>query len=163
MKSQVLNIVWCHITGEAAGELWNWSVLGVKGLKGNRRTLASYIKLIPSLSLPWTCVSRKATPRNMHQCFLSPPHIQKFLNSLKAIGPISLSMEKTHIVIRQVPLPCTTESSPLYAAIYEKWRGSSLVLIPWGSGADHGEGEGAGGGGQGEEEEGGGGGGGKLG
>ena len=33
MKSQVLHTVWCNVSGEAAGEIWNWSVLGVKGLK----------------------------------------------------------------------------------------------------------------------------------
>ena len=33
MKSQVLHTVWCYISGEAAGEIWNWSLLGVKGLR----------------------------------------------------------------------------------------------------------------------------------
>ena len=28
MKSQVLHTVWCNISGEAAGEIWNWSLLG---------------------------------------------------------------------------------------------------------------------------------------
>ena len=32
MKSQVLHTVWCDISGEAAGEIWHWSLLGVKGL-----------------------------------------------------------------------------------------------------------------------------------
>ena len=32
MKSQVLHTVWCNISCEAAGEIWNWSLLGVKGL-----------------------------------------------------------------------------------------------------------------------------------
>ena len=32
MKSQVLHTVWCNISGEAAGEVWTWSLLGVKGL-----------------------------------------------------------------------------------------------------------------------------------
>ena len=32
MKSQVLHTVWCYISGEAAGGIWNWSRLGVKGL-----------------------------------------------------------------------------------------------------------------------------------
>ena len=33
MKSQVLHTVWCYISGEAAsGVIWNWSLLGVKGL-----------------------------------------------------------------------------------------------------------------------------------
>ena len=31
MKSQVLYTVWCNISGEAAGEVWFWSLLGVKG------------------------------------------------------------------------------------------------------------------------------------
>ena len=30
-KSQVLLTVWCNISGEAAGEIWHWSLLGVKG------------------------------------------------------------------------------------------------------------------------------------
>ena len=33
MKSQVLHTVWCNISGEAAGEIRNWSLLGVKGLR----------------------------------------------------------------------------------------------------------------------------------
>ena len=27
MKSQVLHTVWCYISGEASGEIWNWSLL----------------------------------------------------------------------------------------------------------------------------------------
>ena len=33
MKSQILHTVWCNISGEAEGEIRNWSLLGVKGLK----------------------------------------------------------------------------------------------------------------------------------
>ena len=33
MKSQVLYTAWCYISGEAAGEIWHWSLLGVKGLR----------------------------------------------------------------------------------------------------------------------------------
>ena len=33
MKSQVLHTVWCNISGEAAGEILNWSLLGVTGSK----------------------------------------------------------------------------------------------------------------------------------
>ena len=32
MKSQVLLTVWCNISGEAAREIWHWSLSGVKGL-----------------------------------------------------------------------------------------------------------------------------------
>ena len=35
MKSQVLHTVWCNTSGEAAGEIWNWSLLGVKGFKSS--------------------------------------------------------------------------------------------------------------------------------
>ena len=31
MKNRVLHTVCCHMSGEAAGETWNWSLLGVKG------------------------------------------------------------------------------------------------------------------------------------
>ena len=41
MKSQVLHTVWCNISGEAAGEIWTWSLLGVKGLAGYFRTTTS--------------------------------------------------------------------------------------------------------------------------
>ena len=37
MKSQVLHTVWCNIHGEAAGEIWDWSLLGVEGLKADIR------------------------------------------------------------------------------------------------------------------------------
>ena len=32
MKSQDLHTVWCNISGETAGEIWDWSLAGVKGL-----------------------------------------------------------------------------------------------------------------------------------
>ena len=32
MKIHVLDAVWCIISGEAAGEIWHWSLLGVEGL-----------------------------------------------------------------------------------------------------------------------------------
>ena len=39
MKSQVLHTVWCNISGEAAGEIWNWSLLGVKKVKTFKNAL----------------------------------------------------------------------------------------------------------------------------
>ena len=33
MKSQVLHTVWCNISGEVTGEIRNWSLLGVEGIK----------------------------------------------------------------------------------------------------------------------------------
>ena len=31
MKNQVLYTVWCYISGEAAGKIWSWSLLGLRG------------------------------------------------------------------------------------------------------------------------------------
>ena len=47
MKSQVLHTVWWNISGEATGEVWNWSLLGVKGLINPFKEWQ--IKLIPNL------------------------------------------------------------------------------------------------------------------
>ena len=33
MKTQVPHTVWCNISGEAAGEIWDWSLPWVKGFK----------------------------------------------------------------------------------------------------------------------------------
>ena len=33
MENQVLHTVWCNISGEATGEIWNGSLLGLNGLK----------------------------------------------------------------------------------------------------------------------------------
>ena len=32
-KSKVIHAVWCNITCEAAGQIWTWSLLEVRGLK----------------------------------------------------------------------------------------------------------------------------------
>ena len=53
MKSHVLLTVWCNISGEAAGEIWHWSLSGVKGL------LFSYMWWDP-----WW------EPRPSHKCIL---------------------------------------------------------------------------------------------
>ena len=36
MKSQILLTVWCNISGGAGGEIWHWSLSGVKGLMVGR-------------------------------------------------------------------------------------------------------------------------------
>ena len=76
MKSQVLLTVWCHISCEAAGEFWHWSLSGVKGLnvktwprnsilsldtaqciylkiKETELALGSLSRLSPSFTWPW--------------------------------------------------------------------------------------------------------------
>ena len=55
MKSQILHTLLCSISVDAAGEIWSWSLLGVKGLKP--------IYLVPeshSITLP---VPETVTPK----------------------------------------------------------------------------------------------------
>ena len=37
------NTVWCYISGELAGEMWNWSLLGMKGLKLGTEIFGSFM------------------------------------------------------------------------------------------------------------------------
>ena len=39
LQSEALHIVWCYNSCEAAGEMWSWSLLGVKGLKDKALSL----------------------------------------------------------------------------------------------------------------------------
>ena len=48
MESQVLH-VWCYISCEAAGEIWNWSLLNVKGLKISNAIVGTAISRLNSL------------------------------------------------------------------------------------------------------------------
>ena len=52
MKSKVLHTVWCNISGEAAGEIWNWS--GMKVLK-----------------IPWVCNNVKARHMGVDWCMVN--------------------------------------------------------------------------------------------
>ena len=50
MKSQVLHTVWCYITGEAAGEIGDWSLLGLKGLSWFAKSWARCLRSRHGLS-----------------------------------------------------------------------------------------------------------------
>ena len=53
MKSHVLHTVWCNISGEAAGEIWNWSLLGVRELTPSFHSFSIG-------SCPWPCPAQCA-------------------------------------------------------------------------------------------------------
>ena len=55
MKSQVFHTVWCNISGEAAGEIWNWSLVGVKGLTESD----SQYWIGALCNTKWFCVSKE--------------------------------------------------------------------------------------------------------
>ena len=46
MKSQVLHTVWCHISGEAAGEIWNWSLSVMQHSCVHKQTLLDCMQLL---------------------------------------------------------------------------------------------------------------------
>ena len=55
--SQVLHTVWCNISGEAAGETWNWSLLGVKGLSVTMsQCLKTSVRVMNGRALTRLCV-----------------------------------------------------------------------------------------------------------
>ena len=51
MESQVIHTVWCNISGEAAGEIWNWSLLGVKRLSPCQTVLPTRAKFTTCMEL----------------------------------------------------------------------------------------------------------------
>ena len=55
--------MWCKISGEAAGEIWNWSLLGLKGLiicTTNPQTQGQAFRLSNSIFASWTVSSEYA-------------------------------------------------------------------------------------------------------
>ena len=67
MKSQILHTVWCNSSGEAAGEIWNWSLLGVKGL-----TIGKHICLIDLHTCPPLSPGPTEPPTTVSARDLSP-------------------------------------------------------------------------------------------
>ena len=60
MKSQIPHNVRCNITGEAAEEIWHWSLLGVKGLnvktkKRQRQETENFAWILTDKSVQCTC------------------------------------------------------------------------------------------------------------
>ena len=70
MKSHVLHTVWCNISGEAAGEIGDWSFLGVKGLKHSSplfsrswQTCLERCESSPTTSeTSWSCMRSESSP-----------------------------------------------------------------------------------------------------
>ena len=69
MKSLVLHTVWCYISGEVAGEIWNWSLSGVKGFMWRNSDIITWV----ACDLPKVCFiclvtagDRKPTHTDVH-------------------------------------------------------------------------------------------------
>ena len=55
MESQVLHTVWCNISGEATGEIWYWSLLGVKGWRRGGSMSGSRVHFRERVGLIYSC------------------------------------------------------------------------------------------------------------
>ena len=104
MKSQVLHTVWCNISGEAAGEIWNWSLLGVKGLTA----IQHYSYSFPGSSSRYSSVflwrekTARVSSRNTLICFFfvafrAVPFFDTSLSCHYAV--IRLSQQRTHCTV----------------------------------------------------------------
>ena len=81
-KAKFFIHMWCNISGEAAGEIWSWSLLGVKGL-----TLAShsiklfYVLLVHTFVIDHNIISRNPSTESyiIVQYISSPNKIPQLL------------------------------------------------------------------------------------
>ena len=89
MKSYVLHTVWCHISGEAAGEIWHWSLSGVKGLiqsSNSTPRLPARVSVMADRSLEqgrllilssWSCPQRMAGKSLPRFSFILRSHLEQ--------------------------------------------------------------------------------------
>ena len=87
MKSQALLTVWCNISGGAGGEIWHWSLSGVKGL----RSIIICLELLPVKScaligwfagryfpvMPVCSIMGKCPAKQANVAVLKAPHRKK--------------------------------------------------------------------------------------
>ena len=115
MKSQVLHTVWCHISAEAAGEIWNWSLLGVKGLE-----LVAYRFEV------WLAKTQQEAA--------SSPHTNVYgvaLDILGAGGAVRVSSHTLSFLFCLLPL-CVIIITQLWLACSTKAKSAKwLLFIAW--------------------------------
>ena len=101
MKSQVLHTVWCHISGEAAGETWYWSLLREKIVhisKGwyNRQYLPLKKHLHGFYGLLWCLVIP-----NLHQKPRLHPVLCRLPRSLQSRARSRISLAPVSQLLRE--------------------------------------------------------------
>ena len=72
MKSQALLTVWCNISGGAGGEIWHWSLSGVKGLNFcDKADMGSMLNISAAVILMvlWLGLFQCFFTANLHQHF----------------------------------------------------------------------------------------------
>ena len=111
--------MWCNISGEAAGEIWDWSLLGVKGLKHYERMVpfafgSSKAEAFPvddnaltrSFGPPSSESSKTESRENMEILSELDPLLDSFLATNSA------TYTRNSRVVRRVPLPAFLSLTP---------------------------------------------------
>ena len=103
MESQVLHTVWCNISDKAAGEIWNLSLLGVKGLKGGVwELILQNVALAAQSHFPWPngLVLKPRCPLDSPtagSCFVRPARvINKVIQTNSRLRPDALTSMRYH-------------------------------------------------------------------
>ena len=144
MKSQVLHTVWCHISFEAAGEFWHWSLSGVKGLIGQQNVTASAqnarfsdprprlvsVQLASELDVDSVLSGRLSflavLPGDIFQVSLLSRYSSISVNTVLS----GLSTRKCTSACRWVP--CSWEATDTWTFSSPRWSNCQGMLWPYG-------------------------------
>ena len=120
MKSQVLHTVWYYISFEAAGQIWYWSLLGVKGFEAN----LGKSRLIQDM-LAYSVFEKPCPGHNNHASLVTftrfvpaerRTEVQGLVGVLR-IGPLQL-VEVRHVEVRQPVVDVAGERSVVAERIH---------------------------------------------
>ena len=106
IKNRVLHTVWCNISGEAAGEIQQWSLLGARGLNYDDINPLNGYCIVSSYYAweSWGPHSHCEWVSGHYFCSLS------FVFRLQRLIPVVLKLcasQQICILIKEVPLPYT--------------------------------------------------------
>ena len=89
---KVFHAVWCNISGEFPGEIWNWSLLGVKGLTSYRG---------------WECIEEKGGSLGYLKLFWAKPSWKEI-----SLHPCTSFYSKRQTTVRSFAIVRTWEKQP---------------------------------------------------
>ena len=84
MESQVLHTVWCNISGEAAGEIWHWSLrLESERVDTDITLLDTDAKHFPETFRPSGSLISEVLCKAGHSVLMHPPNDVMLCNALR--------------------------------------------------------------------------------
>ena len=127
MKSQVLHTVWCNITGEATGEIWTWSLLGVKGLSPQKNgNTITHIIIVPfppvvESNVPVSAKPEKEQTRGEYQAHILPTCNTFVVKLVLHVGSKSAACSPQQISAVTCP---KGNSGKKFLASFDQWQNS---------------------------------------